>query len=307
MTFFILLIVLVIVLFLFFKFIKGFAKISYNQVLGIFGGVKSGKTLLGVRIAIKQFKISQKYWSKKKRRVIYLNFLISIVNRFRKNKIKLKELPLMPQFYSNIPIKVSKKYGMSLRVNKELFKLKEKLPNGSIMLLDEFGTIASQYGYTEEQIRTDISEFVRFYGHYTKNKGLLIVIDQSTDRILKEVRVALGAVYETSDFSKIGFIGKQKIIKYQNSIQVEYAVQKEQIKNKYYLLFKKNYDPYCYSERVKDLPLVKAVDSADNLKENELLRLDNLRSSLDKSIQKSKKIHVSMSPTKELNIEKGGK
>lgn len=289
MTMIIILLVLILVLFIFLKVIKSYAKISYNQVLGIFGGVKSGKTLLAVKTALKQFKISQKYWQRKKRKVVYYNILITLFNKFRKKKLALKELPLTPQFYSNIPIRVNKKYGMSLKVSKEILLLKEKIPNGSIMLLDEFGTIASQYGYTEEQIRTDISEFVRFYGHYTKQKGLLIVIDQSTDRILKEVRVSLGAIYETSEFSKFGFIGKQKIIKYQNTIQTEYAVQKEQIKNKYYLLFKKNYDPYCYSERVNSLNYTKAVESNENLKENELLRLDNLKSSLDKKLAKEKK------------------
>lgn len=289
MSIFIILLVIIVVLFILLKVIKNYAKISYNQVLGIFGGVKSGKTLLAVKTALKQFKISQKYWQRKKRKVVYYNVLITLLNKFKKKKLELKELPLTPQFYSNIPIRVNKKYGMSLKVSKELLLLKEKIPNGSIMLLDEFGTIASQYGYTEEQIRTDISEFVRFYGHYTKQKGLLIVIDQSTDRILKEVRVSLGAIYETSEFSKFGFIGKQKIIKYQNTIQTEYAVQKEQIKNKYYLLLKKNYDPYCYSERINSLNYTKAVDSNDNLKENELLRLDNLKSSLDKKLAKEKK------------------
>lgn len=289
MNIFIILLVLIIVLFIILKVIKGYAKISYNQVLGIFGGVKSGKTLLAVKTALKQFKISQKYWQRKKRKIIYYNVIITLLNKFKKKKLAYKEIPLTPQFYSNIPIRVNKKYGMSLKVSKEILLLKEKIPNGSIMLLDEFGTIASQYGYTEEQIRTDISEFVRFYGHYTKQKGLLIVIDQSTDRILKEVRVSLGAIYETSEFSKLGFIGKQKIIKYQNTIQTEYAVQKEQIKNKYYLLLKKNYDPYCYSERVNNLNYTKAVDSNENLKENELLRLDNLKSSLDKKLAKEKK------------------
>lgn len=283
------LIAIIIILIILLKIIKGYAKISYNQVLGIFGGVKSGKTLLAVKTALKQFKISQKYWQRKKRKVIYYNVIITLLNKFKKKKLAYKEIPLTPQFYSNIPIRVNKKYGMSLKVSKEILLLKEKIPNGSIMLLDEFGTIASQYGYTEEQIRTDISEFVRFYGHYTKQKGLLIVIDQSTDRILKEVRVSLGAIYETSEFSKIGFIGKQKIIKYQNTIQTEYAVQKEQIKNKYYLLLKKNYDPYCYSERVNNLNYTKAIDSNENLKENELLRLDNLKSSLDKKLAKEKK------------------
>lgn len=289
MSIFIILLVIIVVLFILLKVIKNYAKISYNQVLGIFGGVKSGKTLLAVKTALKQFKISQKYWQRKKRKVVYYNVLITLLNKFKKKKLELKELPLAPQFYSNIPIRVNKKYGMSLKVSKELLLLKEKIPNGSILLLDEFGTIASQYGYTEEQIRTDISEFVRFYGHYTKQKGLLIVIDQSTDRILKEVRVSLGAIYETSEFSKFGFIGKQKIIKYQNTIQTEYVVQKEQIKNKYYLLLKKNYDPYCYSERVNNLNYTKAIDSNENLKENELLRLDNLKSSLDKKLAKEKK------------------
>lgn len=283
------LIAIIIILIILLKIIKGYAKISYNQVLGIFGGVKSGKTLLAVKTALKQFKISQKYWQRKKRKIVYYNVMITLLNKFKKKKLAYKEIPLIPQFYSNIPIRVNKKYGMSLKVSKEILLLKEKIPNGSIMLLDEFGTIASQYGYTEEQIRTDISEFVRFYGHYTKQKGLLIVIDQSTDRILKEVRVSLGAIYETSEFSRFGFIGKQKIIKYQNTIQTEYAVQKEQIKNKYYLLLKKNYDPYCYSERVNNLNYTKAVDSNENLKENELLRLDNLKSSLDKKLAKEKK------------------
>ena len=289
MSIFIILLVIIIVLFILLKVVKNYAKISYNQVLGIFGGVKSGKTLLAVKTALKQFKISQKYWQRKKRKTVYYNIFITLLNKFKKKKLSLKEIPLTPQFYSNIPIRVNKKYGMSLKVSKEILLLKEKIPNGSIMLLDEFGTIASQYGYTEEQIRTDVSEFVRFYGHYTKQKGLLIVIDQSTDRILKEVRVSLGAIYETSEFSKIGFIGKQKIIKYQNTIQTEYAVQKEQIKNKYYLLLKKNYDPYCYSERVNNLNYTKAVESNNNLKENELLRLDNLKSSLDKKLAKEKK------------------
>lgn len=291
MTVLILLLAIIIILFITLKLIKNLAKISYNQVLGIFGGVKSGKTLLGVKLALKQFKISRKYWNKKKRKTIYYNVLVSFLNKFKKNKIAFKELPLTPQFYSNVPIRVNKKYGMSLKVSKEILLLKEKIPNGSIMLLDEFGTIASQYGYTEEQIRTDISEFVRFYGHYTKQKGLLIVIDQSTDRILKEVRVSLGAIYETSEFTKFGIIGKQKIIKYINTIQTEYAVQKEQIKTKYYFLFKKNYDPYCYSERINCLNYTEAKDSQENLKEIELLRLDNLKSSLDKKIKKEQKVN----------------
>ena len=260
------------------------ARIKYNNSLFIFGGIKSGKTLTAVKIGINQFKINCKKVKRKNKRIKIGNFFRKI---FKK---ELKKPLLKPQFYSNFPIKVSKKYGMSLKLRANHLMFKDKIVENSIIIADEFGTIASQYAYENEKVTINISEFCRLFGHYCGKWGLLIMIDQDAERVSKEVRMSVGTAYECEEFKKIGILATNKVIKYINLSQKDYVVQKDQIKRNYFLLLKKHYDPQAYSIRyTENVEFRNEKETNKSLKQKELLRLDNRKSDLDKAIERKEK------------------
>lgn len=278
----ILLIALLLIIFIIIAVKK--ARIKYNNSLFIFGGIKSGKTLTAVKIGINQFKINCK-------KVKRYNKRLKISNLFRKLFKKELKNPLpKPQFYSNFPIKVSKKYGMSLQLRAEHLMFKNKIVENSIIIADEFGTIASQYAYENEKVTINISEFCRLFGHYCGKWGLLIMIDQDAERVSKEVRMSVGTAYECEEFKKIGIFATNKVIKYINLSQKDYVVQKDQIKRNYFLLLKKHYDPQAYSIRyTENVEYSQENENNKSLKQSKLLRLDNRKSELDKIIEKKER------------------
>lgn len=274
--------IIVALVFLFIMF-KGRKKPYLNKDLNtlvLTGAPGTGKTLTGVKIGLKRYKKALKFVNKENRKIKRKNLLLE-------DDKKVSLLPI-PQVYSNFPID----YGFvkSVPIKKEHLLLKEKLVENSIVILDEFGSIASQYSYNDEEVRINLSEFTRMFRQYLGNKSLLICIDQSIERISKEVRMSVGSVYEILDkktlFNKFYFL---KVVKYENYIQQGLSLNQESIFKIKGVFSKKRF----YSDRAFKLryDLATSSDGLVHTSEYELnlIRLDDQKSNLDILLDKEVK------------------
>lgn len=255
---------------------KNKAKLSKEtNTLFVMGAPGMGKTFIGVELALERLKRNRKKVFKKNKR-------IKLINKFLPEE-KRKELIPLPLLYSNFPIKF--KDIVSVDIEKDHLLLKKSLVLNSVVVLDEFGTIASQFSYNDEEVRTNISEFVRFFRHYIGEKSLFVGIDQDVERISLEVRRSLGAIYECVSKFKLGKFYRFKICKYLNFRQVNNFIAPEQLFTKMgFFPLKSKYDPLAFSERYK---LLKNNDNYININSKTLdtCKLDTNNSNIDLLIQ----------------------
>lgn len=268
---------IVLILLLFKKSKKD--KINKNlNTIALMGAPGMGKTYIGVKLGLKRLEINRDKTRK-------YNKKLWIINLFRKlfKKPLLEKKPI-PQLYSNF--RINYKNIVSIPLTEKILNMKEKIVENSVVIADEFGTIASQFAYQDQELTTNISEFTRLFRHYVGEKSLLIVIDQDTDRISLEVRRSLGAIYEIIDKRIIWKYYSFKIIKYINFKQTnENVVVQDRVFKMSGFFGKPKYDSRYYSERYKILENTENK-VAENDKELQLLRLDNNESNLDNLINK---------------------
>ena len=171
LLFFALLVALFIFLLWFFIF-----KVKHLKTPDVYmvdGGVKTGKSLVSVKLAITQ------YWKNLIQYYIRLPF-IKLINHFRKKhnskknctNIKSLIVPEKPMLYSNMPL-YHVKYNPLTR---DIIRGNVRIPHGSVCLCDEATLLAdSMSSYvgnkTKLQIIEDINEdltlFLKTYGHMT--------------------------------------------------------------------------------------------------------------------------------------------
>lgn len=159
-----------------------------NTVVGFVGTMGSGKTFLSVREAKRAYK-------RVKLTHIFCKYLI--IPRFFFPRWRRK-----PYLFSNIPVKLSQ-FGKKKYCNvllKEHIMREKLLPEGSIVLIDEIGQIASQWEYDNPNVREQLADFTRFFRHWID--GRMYVTDQSSDNIVKPVRCRLGIIYHLNDFHR---------------------------------------------------------------------------------------------------------
>lgn len=126
------------------------------------GGVKTGKSLITVKLAVTQYR-------KNCIKVAIFNFFRKCVNLFRKTKKAPLEKPML---YSNMPL-YKVKYN---RLTLDVLQWNVKLPNKSVCLIDEATLLAdSMLGMSKgkekqkEYDRTNeiLTLFLKTYGHQT--------------------------------------------------------------------------------------------------------------------------------------------
>lgn len=263
--------------------LKRFKKIKVNHEVMITGECGSGKTLNAVKMAIKRHKINLKRVKKFNKNLPLKNFIRKL---FKKDLLKIKHYPCI---YSNFPI--NSEYN--ILITRDMLLLKEKLIEDSVIVLDEFGTMASQYEFNDEELRVNLGEFTGKFRHYVGENALLIIIDQSSERVLKEVKYSLGEFYEFQNFHKFLFFFWCKCITYLNFKQIDFAIDKENVRLKFGLLpLKKLYESRYLKNRVDYLDKFK-VDyrGSEKLTIDVLTRLGQERSNLDRIVEKKIKIN----------------
>ena len=119
-------------IFLLWFFIFKVKHLKTPDVFLVDGGVKTGKSLVSVMLAIKQYR-------KNLFRYYVGNVLIRFLNLFKRLfKRELKPLIVKPMLYSNMPLyKVKYNY-----LSDDILTLKKRIPYRSVVLLDEASLIA---------------------------------------------------------------------------------------------------------------------------------------------------------------------
>ena len=133
-----------LVIFLLWFFIFKVKHLKTPDVYMVDGGVKVGKSLVAVKLAVTQYRKNLiKYYIG--------SFFIMIINWFRKRMKKpLKKKLEKPMLYSNMPLYKVKYNPFTL----DILELKVRCPHKSVFLLDEASLIADSmtaYGQTKSQ------------------------------------------------------------------------------------------------------------------------------------------------------------
>lgn len=244
------LILIIISIILFIVLVRYFLKNKRDTITCYTGGLGSGKTCLSVHDAINVFR--------KQRLKTF------VYNLFHKQK---REKPLL---YSNIPIYISKHFGMSQKLEVEHVLLKKRLNERSVVLIDEIGGFASQFEYKNVNIYDNFDEFIRLYRHFTKG-GYLIVNDQCSENIVLQVRRRINVINNLSKFFVVPIF--HIVIYFSRKINISeemktILVDEEDVNNTsklnitYWPFFfrwkistrKRHYDTYCYSDRYLRIP-----------------------------------------------------
>ena len=232
-------------------------KVVEPYVISYVGALGSGKTLLGCNHAIKLFKRNYK--------------------KFLKESKKRKEFSDPPCFYSNIPIRFKfKGHIIYSDTNiKSILLLKKKVSRGSVLFLDELGTLIDKWQFKNDKVINEIATLFRFWRHFTKG-GYIITTDQVIDDIVKPIRdrinlinICLGVrkllIFGCVQFSPISFT--QQIDSYTADSLNKLVMRKM-------VIFKEFYDSLAYSDLYNRFAFTdKKVIKQDDLKVKDLPKI----------------------------------
>lgn len=156
--------IVVLVIFLLWFFIFKVKHLKTPDVYMVDGGVKTGKSLVTVKLAIRQYR-------KNCIEVAIFNFFRKIVNKFR----KVKKAPLeRPMLYSNMPLFKVKYNKLTL----DILMWRYRIPYKSVCLIDEASLLAdSMTGMQRGKLTIDkekfdevnetLTLFLKLYAHST--------------------------------------------------------------------------------------------------------------------------------------------
>lgn len=255
----IILIVCIVAIFILWKIFKPYI-LKYDTTILFTGGIGSGKSLSSVKLAIKLYK--KNCW-----KVKWKNFFN------KKQKIE------KPNLYSNMPIKISKSYCCKL--TKEIITLKEKIPQYSVVLIDEMTAICNQYNWNLEEVRYHLNEFIQFFRHYIG--GYLITNAQAESEIVKQVRSKLNSYYWCFNFQKIWIFYRLRVLHLQVS-ENEVAINQDFIEKNTrwtYGIISKNYNSRYLKNRYQNIKENSKNEKWTAFETNEIIRFENYKSRCD--------------------------
>lgn len=262
--------VLVLLVLLTFFLAKHFKRLKIDNVYFISGGVKTGKSFVSVALAVKTYRKNLFKW--------YLtNWLFKL---FKKGSEK-------PMLYSNIPLRYVKFNALTMKV----IDRKVRIPNKSVVLIDEISLLADSMLYKDEKINQKLMLFIKLFGHYTHG-GTLITNSQAILDCHFSIKRCLSHYLYINCRTKYPLVTifKAREMLYSadgSSINTSDEDLEESQKllwfmNRYY----KYYDSYCYSVFTDCLPYqcdykVRVLNRKDSLKADVLLTLQDF-SELDR-------------------------
>lgn len=269
----------ILAVYLLYKWLKPYF-IKYDTTLLFTGGLGSGKSLSSVKTAVTLYKKTLNSWRWK-------CLKIKIKNRIRKwRKKDLIELPSKPVLLSNVPIllgKKKKKEIYSCQLTREILTLRERVPEYSVVLIDELPLLVNQFNWNQEEVKSNLNEFIALFRHYIG--GYLIVNGQAESEIVKQVRAKLNSGYWCFDFQKFWIFYRYKVIHYmvsENQTASSTEFLDDSVKFTYGILpLKKIYDSRYMSERYKRVKKNYDPVRYSSLKRADLLTFNSSKSILD--------------------------
>lgn len=212
-------------------------QLKLPNVYLVTGGVKTGKSYLSVRLAIKTFK---------------KNLFKAKIKRFFKPDV---ELPIL---VTNLKLRNITHTPLTL----DVIERKVRLPYTSVVLIDETSLLADSMLHKEKDVNEKLTIFVKLFGHYTRG-GTLIFNTQSLLDNHFSFKRGLSMYLWIHSKTKLPFItimNVREMIYSSDSDSATINTAEEDIEettkalwcsNRYY----KYYDCYCYSIFTDNLPV----------------------------------------------------
>ena len=198
----------------------------------------------------------------------------------------------LPRLISNIPIKIKGgrhelwcnvlEKDMLLMTKDEDGNLKSKIPEYSVVIIDEIPQLVNQFNWNIQEVQNNVNEFATFFRHYIGGK--LIMTSQSDSQVVKQIRDKMNTFYWLSNFRKfLFFFYKCDCCQFISSDvvgNVNTGFVEDNTKTIYGTLFTKRYDSRCYSERYTIYPETHYKRWA-KFKTNKIIRFSKYNSPLD--------------------------
>lgn len=164
-----------VALFLYFK-IKSKFKVPRTGCLSLISGsVKSGKSTLGVHMAISQYKKNLRAWK--------LDCILC--------KIFRKEPQEKPLLYSNIPLAYP-----HVRLTKDLLSRKKRFAFHSVVYINEASLVVDNQIYQDKDLSERVKLLVKLFGHECHAGGSRLILDtQAIGDVSIEVRRTLSEYF----------------------------------------------------------------------------------------------------------------
>ena len=215
-------------------------------VIAFTGGLGSGKTYQAVNYAVKKYKENYKK---------------------RKKEKDYRKLP--PLIYSNIPIEFKRKGKKikSVLLTTDILTLSKRVREGSIIIADEFGSIASQYDWNNDKVMDYLNILIRDFRQFTKG-GYLIITDQRLGSMPIEIRNRINIVFNCISckwFLNIIVKCSYAPIQFTQNVEQYTAKTLIELTQTHFYLGKNYYDTYAlsdlYLKLAKDLENITYQDS----------------------------------------------
>lgn len=166
-------VILVIIAVITYFYLKKCKHLKLPNVYLITGAVKSGKSCFSVAMAVKQYKKNLFGWYLAYPIRLLIDWIRSLKTK-RTGEVFDTCIPLKPMLYSNIPLARVK----CNLFTKDILLRKVRIPNKSVVLLDEVSLVADSMLFNDKQVNESLQLFVKLFGHYSHG-GTLIVNTQS--------------------------------------------------------------------------------------------------------------------------------
>ncbi len=248
MTFFLIGLLLGVLLYLFFRFIK-IPKLG--DIALITGGVKTGKSMLTVCMAIRELR------KRKVKTFIYNHFWRHVINmtivKWTKKsqdpipKRKRKEYPLL---YSTIPLRVD-----YVPLTKEILERKQRVVYGSVVFVDEASLIADAQMKRDHSLDEPLTLFHKLFGHMSRG-GILLINTQSVSDLHFSTKKCINSYLWIHHQIKLPFVSllfvRELAYQYDQDGQGTVNTFDRDVEDDLKLIFVphsvwRKYDRYCYS------------------------------------------------------------
>lgn len=299
--------------------------LKYNTTIMLTGELGAGKTLTAVKLAkilIKKARI--KVWIYNKIKLPIHNKWVehkqnNLHKKLCKHKITEKEYDKKcknyqawekkrkPQVFSNIPIHLTaKRFGKenkkewSCELNAKQILLIQKIPENSIVLIDELPQFVNQFNWDIELVQNNLNEFITFFRHYIgASNGHLILTAQAQNDVVVQIRrkcnQAIWCYNLKKHFFGIFYTQRMCDMMLTDNIQTVSTTFIEENTRVHFGLFppKGTYDSRCYRTRYNNaLEDPQRWVRWDKLTTNKVLRLENYLSPLDDKTTREQKVRM---------------
>lgn len=277
----VLLILIVVSCIVIYFFIRHRLKHKVETITAYTGGLGSGKTLLSVDKALSLYRKNHRKWKMKK-------WLFHILH---KDSLFCDDEPIL---LSNIPIRITKNLW-STKLKKEHLLLQERIPQHSVVLLDEIGAFASQFDYNQKNVVVVFDEFVRFFRHYVN--GYIVTNDQCSENINLVIRRRINKITNLSNclviFHMCFYFSRQiniseeiKTVDTASNEKMNESDTQDNMNFSFKFVFNKNsYDSRCYSVRYDSVPNGE-LSTFEQKKTHDLLKCPRDKDSIEKPLTK---------------------